>query len=778
MSVLASLSARQMYHRSTREPVNGPAVVRFLLHRPRVPPLASPRAWLGWPPGSAALPRGEEVLPAVRAAEVGAQPGRSAPRRTARRSTTRWTACSCRSPRCTASCAVDLPPGRGTATDLAVSADGSAAGLAPCPATPTSAVPLRRGGRRGRRGAPGLAQPRRHAGPPGWRGGRAAAPTGRPPDRGAGRQLPVPRRRRRQPAVAARSGAARPHRRGMGAAGRGDRAAGPACSTPSSPTSTAMRRLLRGGVVPPEAVLGSSRVPVAGPDQPAAAAAAPGRLRRRPRAHQRRRVAGAARPDRRPVGRGLRPPQPHRALARLFPDEHRDLGVLRPRRRSSRRCAPALAALAPEDRPEQPHGRAHVRARPPELLRALVPGRAARLQPGRGRRPDGAPRSGLAALARRAGAGRRAAPPDRRRRRRPPGARRRQRQGGARAAPRLPPRHHRAGQRAGLGRGRASWRCNRSSAAACQAPARPAAPPAVAGDAVVRRPRRSGPRWSTASTRWSCTSPGRTATPARSSSTTWARPSGPRCSPASGPTPSRFVAQEKVDFATTPMLRDGAVVPGTIVLRVHAVVEAPWWRSCPAASGGCSTRPSRSSRRAAGWPRTCGSSTAAARGRPTGRRHLRAGPPCPRSTCGRRCRRGRPRRSSGSAATPSGPRRVARLARAVLARSQQDPGLLDAAPVGGVGDRWAAVGAGCPAMAWRRRRRPTSRRCRRSLPDRLAEVRRRVGPGGLAEQLRAAAARGQRGPRVPLVDHVAGARGAAASTPARRPTRWTGSSSA
>jgi uncharacterized circularly permuted ATP-grasp superfamily protein len=33
------------------------------------------------------------------------------------------------------------------------------------------------------------------------------------------------------------------------------------------------------------------------------------------------------------------------------------------------------------------------------------------------------------------------------------------------------------------------------------------------------------------------------------------------------------VAQEKVDFATTPMLRDGAVVPGTIVLRVHAVVD-------------------------------------------------------------------------------------------------------------------------------------------------------------------------------------------------------------
>ena len=69
MSVLRSLSALQMYHRSTREPVDGPAVVRFLLHR-----RAFPRSVAALPgrvaAGLAALPRGEEVLPAVRAAEV------------------------------------------------------------------------------------------------------------------------------------------------------------------------------------------------------------------------------------------------------------------------------------------------------------------------------------------------------------------------------------------------------------------------------------------------------------------------------------------------------------------------------------------------------------------------------------------------------------------------------------------------------------------------------------------------------------------------------------
>ena len=50
MSVLRSLSALQMYHRSTREPVNGPAVVRFLL-TDAPSPAPSPPAWRGWPPG-------------------------------------------------------------------------------------------------------------------------------------------------------------------------------------------------------------------------------------------------------------------------------------------------------------------------------------------------------------------------------------------------------------------------------------------------------------------------------------------------------------------------------------------------------------------------------------------------------------------------------------------------------------------------------------------------------------------------------------------------------
>ena len=138
-------------------------------------------------------------------------------------------------------------------------------------------------------------------------------------------------------AVAARPRPPRPHGRGLGAAGRGDRAAGP-------PARRRPRRPLRRS--PPaggrRAAGGRARlelVPVARPDQPAAAAAAPGRLRGRPRAHQRRRVAGAAGPDRRPVRRGLRPPQPHRpgpAVPRRAPRPRRPP----PRPGSSRRCAP------------------------------------------------------------------------------------------------------------------------------------------------------------------------------------------------------------------------------------------------------------------------------------------------------------------------------------------------------------------------------------------------------------------------------------------------------
>ena len=518
-------------------------------------PARSPPAWPGGRrAGGAAARRGG---PPGRAGGRGrAQPGRphrdrrQDPRRRHGRPAAR------RSPRCTASSPSPTSGSRRRA-DLAVSS------MDPLLASalfgyPTSASRFDEAVDEAGVRPPGLAQPRGHAGPPGWGGGRAAPAAGRPADRGAGRQLPVPRRRRRR---ARRGGSTRSRSSSRPRTGsrwrRGSRS-GPACSTPSSPTSTAIAGLLE-GVVPPEAVLGSELVPVARPDQPAAAAAAPGRLRGRPRAHQRRRVAGAAGPDRRPVGRGLRPPQPHRpgpALPRRAP---------RPRRPPPQRVLlrPALRARRPGSGGPagQPHGRPHVRPRPPQLLRALLPGRTARLQPGRRRRPDGPPRSGLAALARRPGAGRRAAPPDRRRRRRPPRARRRQRQGRARAAPRLPPRHHRAGQRARAPARPASWRCSRSSAG----PARPCS----ASRSACPRWRRGGaatptsaPRWWTASTRWCCTSPVRTASPARSSSTTWASAERDALLARLRATPSRFVAQEKVDFATTPMLRDGAVVPG------------------------------------------------------------------------------------------------------------------------------------------------------------------------------------------------------------------------
>jgi uncharacterized alpha-E superfamily protein len=68
MSMLASLSARQMFNRTSREPINGPAVVRFLLLDPAFPRSVAAclsRISAGLP----YLPRGEELLPAVRAVE-------------------------------------------------------------------------------------------------------------------------------------------------------------------------------------------------------------------------------------------------------------------------------------------------------------------------------------------------------------------------------------------------------------------------------------------------------------------------------------------------------------------------------------------------------------------------------------------------------------------------------------------------------------------------------------------------------------------------------------
>jgi len=69
MSVLSSLSALQMYHRSTRSPVSGPDVVAFLLWDPTFP--RSVAACLTrLVHRLERLPRADEVLPAVRAVEA------------------------------------------------------------------------------------------------------------------------------------------------------------------------------------------------------------------------------------------------------------------------------------------------------------------------------------------------------------------------------------------------------------------------------------------------------------------------------------------------------------------------------------------------------------------------------------------------------------------------------------------------------------------------------------------------------------------------------------
>ena len=65
MSMLSSLSARQMFHRSTREPVNGPAVVPLPADGRAFPrSVAGCLARVGR--AGATCPRGDEILPAVR----------------------------------------------------------------------------------------------------------------------------------------------------------------------------------------------------------------------------------------------------------------------------------------------------------------------------------------------------------------------------------------------------------------------------------------------------------------------------------------------------------------------------------------------------------------------------------------------------------------------------------------------------------------------------------------------------------------------------------------
>ena len=69
MSVLRSLSALQMYHRATLEPVSGPASLHFLVFDERFPrSLATCLAEIE--SGVRRLPRSDEVLPACEEAHA------------------------------------------------------------------------------------------------------------------------------------------------------------------------------------------------------------------------------------------------------------------------------------------------------------------------------------------------------------------------------------------------------------------------------------------------------------------------------------------------------------------------------------------------------------------------------------------------------------------------------------------------------------------------------------------------------------------------------------
>ena len=400
-----------------------------------------------------------------------------------------------------------------------------------------------------------------------------------------GRQLRRARRRpRREPAVAASTPCPSVPPSGLGRAGAGPGPAGPPARGPP-------RRPLR-----PAAPVRRGR----------AAARGRARLRRLPVA-VRRRSTTAGPPARRATpptwcGDGRRaacvvlrdhterPPGAGYALvnrtvlSRLFPDAYRELRVERLLAASSPRCAPR------SPRWPRPTGRARAPsssrpARAPELLRALLPRQPPRLPPGRGRRPGRARRSGLAAVARRAGAGRRAAPPGRRRRRRPARAR-------ATARPAACPGCCRRPARAGVGAGqRASARAS-AATSRCTVPGR-AARPCWASRSASRRWRRCGAATPTQRAEvladlddaWCCTSPARTARPSVFAD---------HLGDAERPTLLARIGRRRA--ARRPgegRLRHrrrccdgGAVVPGTVVLRVHAVAGARRpARCCPGGLG-------------------------------------------------------------------------------------------------------------------------------------------------------------------------------------------------
>ncbi len=314
----------------------------------------------------------------------------------------------------------------------------------------------------------------------------------------------------------------------------------------------------------------------------------------------------------------------------------------------------ALAALAPPDRPSPAHGGPHAGDGRPALRRAQLPGRPPRLQPRRGRRSRRTRRADVAALARRPGARRRRAPPGARRRRRPAVLRaRRQRRRGR--APRGGPRGAGGrGQRARIGACWRTWRCSPSSptsAATSSARRSPSRRSTATGAGIPS----TAPWCSSASSTSCCTTPIR----ARGAPAVF----GNRLSDAQvagwrrriEDQPHRYVAQEKVDLATTPLLSDGSPSWNRA-----SSSSAPRWRAGPTAARCCrvGTRCIVAARRAdrAADERRGQGRVGRRRRAPTAAGAHRPGPTSPRSTSGPRCRAERPRPSSGWGATPSGPR--------------------------------------------------------------------------------------------------------------------------
>ena len=303
-------------------------------------------------------------------------------------------------------------------------------------------------------------------------------------------------------------------------------------------------------------------------------------------------------------------------------------------------------------------------------------------------------------------------------------------------------------------------------AGACQRAAGPAAAAAGAGDPVVRRSRRSGPRCGPGSTAMVLHESGPPdAAPHRLRGRARRAGARRRCWPAWTPTPSRFVAQEKVDFATTPMLRDGAVVPGHD-RAAGARRDRAGRGDGPArrAGSGAGSQPSPSSPRASGLAKDVWVVDGRAGRSRAGRSRaealmpqvdLRTSLPTRSAEAlfwlGRHARAGRGAGPTGPGhrgARPSRTRACSTSDRRGLAwataglRSARVVGPAPAVPPDDLGPADAA-----PARGWRA-----------ELDEAL------VGPGGLAERLGPAAPDRPLRARVPVVDHLAGAGG-----PAGRP---------